>query len=190
LQQGSRRWTLKLYSKGDEVCSKKKGHGLPDEIEHRAELLEYADRALRVELQLRALELVHRGLQLAGAWKGGTPMEQLAIALEGLQVCETFELPSDVLERLPGRLLGVYEAWHGGHDLRAYYSKATFYRWRRQLLDACGVDIAVMHEHEEVPANVLPFRRVIEVQAMSVPEWARDTPLYFDPPAFAKSVAG
>lgn len=178
--QNSRRWSLKAYSKGDELEAGKK-HALPYELPSRDRLEEYADSMLRVELTLRGMELKRRGLELAASWGGATPMEQLAVAMEALEVSERFELPSEVLATLPGKLVAVYEAWRAGHDLRAMYSRPTFYKYRKQLLDVAGVDISVTQPHEEQPANVVPFTRVVEVQRASVPEWAVGTVLYFEP---------
>jgi II/X family phage/plasmid replication protein len=179
--QHSRRWSLKAYSKGQELGAGK-NHKLPDELPERERLEEYADRMLRVELTLRSLELKDRRLELAAAWGGDTPMEQLAIAMEALQVSERFELPSEVLERLPGKLVSVYRSWQAGDDVRAMYAKNTFYRYRKALLDEAGIDISIVQPAEEdVPANVVPFSRVVEVTLAQVPEWARGTSLYFEP---------
>ena len=51
------------YSKGHEITAK--GHQLPKELQI-PELLEYADKSLRLELVMRQLELKRRGLDMAG----------------------------------------------------------------------------------------------------------------------------
>ncbi|WP_218947187.1 phage/plasmid replication protein, II/X family, partial [Acinetobacter sp. YH12141] len=52
--KNSRRWALKCYSKGHEINAR--GHKLPKELQI-PELLEYADKALRIEAVVRQLEL-------------------------------------------------------------------------------------------------------------------------------------
>lgn len=185
---GSRRWSLKLYSKGDELESRSQSHHLPDRIAHRQELEQYADTALRVELQLRRLELVRRGLALIGAWTPQTVLEALQSKLEAITMGTQHRMPSEVLDELPGRLVGVYEAWRQGHDIRAIYSRATFYRYRKELLEY-GINI----ENPSPPAvqdavNIVPLNRVLEGRLAEVPEWAQGTSLYFDPPLPTKRV--
>lgn len=178
---GSRRWTLKLYSKGDELDSKSLKHQLPPAMMYREQLLDYADKALRCELQMRGLELETRGLALAGAWDVGTATEELKRRMEAMTMQESFELPSEVLAKLPARLVVVYDAWRSGRDLRSLYSRRTYFRIRRQLLDLAGVDISVPVPLDP-PENVVSFHRVLEMEPMGVPEWAIDAGLYFQPP--------
>lgn len=178
---GSRRWTLKLYSKGDELDSKSVKHQLPEKLLRRSECIEYADTALRVELQMRSLELERRGLSLAAAWEPSTPFDVVTEKLEGLTMPVTHSIPSEVLERLPGRLVGVYEAWQAGHDLRGYYSRGYLYKLRKQLLE-CGVDILAPAPARDENENVVPLNRLIMGEPIGVPDWARDTELYFQPP--------
>jgi len=178
--QHSRSWALKAYSKGQELGSRSRKHQLPEGLPHRERLEEYADSMLRVELVLRKREIERRGLYLAAAWEGDTAMEQLRLAMEGLQVSDRFELPSTLLAKLPGRLVSVYRAWQAGDDLRALYSNGTFYNYRRALLEH-GIDITVVQPAQAAPANVVPFTRLVEVRAAEVPEWAKGTSLYFEP---------
>lgn len=49
----------------------------------------------------------------------------------------------DLLEgSLPRKLRMALIAWRAGTDLRSMYANRTWYRMRRELLDAVGVDIA------------------------------------------------
>jgi II/X family phage/plasmid replication protein len=68
--QKSRRVTLKLYSKGEEITSGKKGHGLCSTLalESHQMLLDYGRGMLRSELTLRDMELRDRGLDRASRW--------------------------------------------------------------------------------------------------------------------------
>lgn len=177
----SRRWTLKLYSKGDEIQAQGKNHGLPHAIEHYEDLTTYADTALRVELQLRQLELKRHELDLAVCWSPSTPLEVLRSKLEGITMATLHTLPSQDLQYMPGRLVAVYEAWRAGHDLRALYAKTTFYRYRRELLEL-GIDIADAPPLEPTTENVVPLNRLLEGHLATIPDWAHNTPLYFDPP--------
>lgn len=65
LVKNSRRWSLKCYSKGHELSAK--GHRLPKEL-MIPELLEYADKALRIEAVIRSMELKRLGLDYASNW--------------------------------------------------------------------------------------------------------------------------
>lgn len=180
---GSRYWMLKYYSKGDELDSKSVKHQLPEGIMYREPILEYADRTLRVELQLRGMELERLGLQMARAWEPETAMEVLEAYVSKIQTQELIELPSDVLEALPGRLVSVYEAWRAGHDLRALYAKNTFYRYRRELLEVGGIDISLPAPADGTE-NVVQFRRTSEYRTLGVPEWAKGSLVYYEPPSF------
>lgn len=185
----SRRWTLKLYSKGDELDNKSMKHQLPTQLSHRDKLTNYADTALRVELQLRGLELERRGLSMAAAWSPTTSLDVLREKLETTTMHVNHRIPSEILEDLPGRLVAVYEAWRAGHDLRALYSRTTFYRYRKQLLEL-GVDILAPSPlpDPDQTENVVPLNRVLEGVPATVPDWAKDTPLYFQPPRPLKAV--
>lgn len=177
--KNSRRWSLKFYSKGDELACKNKGHKLPLEINCRDKLLEYADHKLRGELTLRGMQLKELGLSQASAWNESTPLEFLHRYIESLDMAEQFSLTPAGLENLPPRLTLVYKAWKNGEDLRQIFSGSTFYRYRRELLKH-GIDINIRQPFK--PDNVIPLVRVIRPEAIAqVPDWAIDTPLYFDP---------
>ena len=55
---------------------------------------------------------------------------------------------------LDNAALGYLARWKEGDDLRATLPAATFYRWRRRLLDAVGVDISVKPVRQEKEAPV------------------------------------
>lgn len=49
----------------------------------------------------------------------------------------------DIFEsQLTTNQLGIISMWRQGYDLRSIYSKPTFYRRRKQLLELVGVDIS------------------------------------------------
>ena len=174
----SRRWSLKFYSKGDELEAGK-DHGLSEKLEHRSDLLNYADRALRCELTLRGMELKRRGLRWCFDWSDTTGAELLNGTVQGLEMSDQLTLPTTALENLPPRLRMAYESWANGVDLREILPKRTFYHYRKQLLPL-GVDLAVRQPHED-RSNVVPLVRVLEAVPMEPPAWAYGTPLLVGP---------
>ena len=179
--KNSRRWSLKLYSKGQEVNAK--GHG-QDAILSLPSALEWADKTLRAELTLRGLELKRRGLSMVSDWGNldgvdcGVTGELLRSALGNMTMTTTSELDAEVLESLRPALRMAYRAWQAGEDLRATLPHRTFYRYRAVLLPL-GIDIATVMPKEV--SNVVPLLRVLEAVPAGVPEWAIGTPLYFEP---------
>lgn len=175
--QHSRRWAIKFYSKGDEIEDRK--HKLPEDIFQRESLIKYADNKLRGELTLRSIQLKEKNLDLAMNWCSDTPIKQLISYIESLNMSEQFNITPADLDELPARLVAVYKLWKEGEDLRAMYPKATFYRYRGELLKQ-GIDIAIRQPSK--PENVIPLVRVLRPEAIAqIPDWAIGTPLYFDP---------
>ena len=174
----SRRWSLKMYSKGDEL--KAGGHELPDGIEQRAELLQWAEGKLRIELTVRSMELKRLYLNLG---INATPekLRQLFTdKLRNLDMQENHTLTPELLDGLPSRLQAIYALWKQGTDIRAMYPRATAYRYRKDLLEH-GIDIFVKQESNKPDmTNVVPLVRVLEAKPATIPEWAKGTSLYFD----------
>lgn len=180
--KNSRRWGLKLYSKGEEIRAK--GHK-QDAILHLPSAVEYADKALRAELVLRAMELKRLGLNTMAAWiphdgvpSGVTP-ELLRQRLGNLTMTTCRSLPAETLAALKPAHRAAYAAWEAGNDLREMFPRPTFYRYRKELLQH-GIDIAATVPKEGT-SNVVPLHRVLEAVPVGVPEWAQGTPLYFEP---------
>jgi II/X family phage/plasmid replication protein len=90
----------------------------------------------------------------------------------------TSHLSPEVIESLKPALRAAVAAWEAGHDLRAMFSRPTFYRHRRELLPH-GIDIATLMPREV--SNVVPLFKVLEAKPVGVPEWAIETALYFEP---------
>lgn len=179
----SRRESLKLYNKLKELMAK--GHRLPAELEALPELIKWVDGKLRAEHTLRSMELKDRGLALAANWGENKPLEVLLTAMAGLNMSENHTLTPTALDGLPPRLVAVYHLWKEGHDLSAMYPRMTFYRYRKQLQETAGIDIAIKQGNRQEPApNVIDFRRVLTPELVTgVPAWAIGTPLYFEPRA-------
>jgi len=137
--KSSERWALKLYHKGDEVTARGKGHSLPEALPQRTRLMEWAVGVVRFELTLRAKELEKLDiprwspLEVWQSYYGKVTWNQNARMLE-----------SDMLEvSLPLHLRRTLELWRSGADMRPLLgSRESFYRHRRALLKAVGVDIA------------------------------------------------
>lgn len=177
--KNSRRWSLKFYSKGDELEVREKGHSLPSTIPHRELLLGFADKKLRGELTLRQMHLKKLGLHEARLWTENTAMELLQDRIESLDMADQFSLAPECLDGLQPRLVLVYEAWKLGRDLRQLLPIRTFYRYRKELLPH-GIDIGV--RQPGTPENVIPLVRVLRPEAIvPIPTWAIGTSLYFEP---------
>lgn len=174
----SRRWSLKFYAKGHELMAK--GHQLALTLPQREKLLEYAQPALRSELTLRSMQLKDTELQLAANWprhaEGITQIFEHY--MKGLNMSDVRKLPAEILDTLPSGCRLAYQSWVEGHDLKTMLSRPTFYRYRSQLLKQ-GIDIATVQPREN--ANVVKLYRVLEAVPMSIPDWARGTPLLYTP---------
>ena len=180
--KGSRRQVLKFYDKGYEI--QQRGHQLSATLAPiwHQRLTEYAAGLLRAELKIGS-KWFHEnpGFRRAGIWNGDLAASVLDKALAALEVSDTMRLPDDVIAGLPPKLVPVYDAWRNGRDLRAIYSKPTFYRYRRQLLDLAGIDIAhvqpraVVAEAQYVAG--FPLRELLNSPGVPAPDWARGTTL-------------
>lgn len=164
----SRYWALKCYSKILEILAK--GHQLPAELQI-PELLDWAEKALRIEAVIRSMELKRRGLNIASAWSEKSAKLLLQELIGHLEMTGSFSLPDEVIKTLPSHLSPVYSLWLRGADMRTEYKKPTFYRHRKALL-AYGIDIAVTQESTR--SNIVPLYRVLEALPAEIPQWAYD----------------
>ena len=163
----SRRWSVKCYSKGSEINAK--GHQLPKDLQV-PELIEWADRALRLELVLRSMQLKDMMLDIGSNWCSDTAKVLLcSLVLDNLELSDNMTIKCDILDTLPVRLRLVYQSWLSGEDLRKIMSKTAFYRWRKQLLEY-GIDIAILNQDNR--SNVVPLIRYLEAEPAQIPDWA------------------
>jgi len=169
--KNSRRWSLKCYSKGHELSAR--GHKLPEELQI-PELLEYADKALRIEAVIRGMELKRLGLEVASNWDIDTATMLLRGYLDNLEMSDVYMLKDDVLDTLPMRLRMVYQSWLNGDDLKQIMTKPTFYRVRKQL-EKYGIDIATATPKEKT--NVVPLVRYLKAEPVGIPDWAYEKKL-------------
>lgn len=179
--KNSRRWSLKLYAKGQEIRAP--GHGQAAILDLPS-AVEWADKTLRAELTIRSMELKRIGLASVRDWstREGVPFasaELLREKLGDMTMTTTSKLSDDVLATLTTSQRLAYTAWLAGEDLRVILSRPSFYRLRAKLLPH-GIDVATLLP-KEGPSNVIPLHRVLRAVPATVPDWAHGTPLYFEP---------
>ena len=112
-----------------------------------SEMLEYADKSLRIEAFLRQLELKRRHLHILSNWDIDTPEELLLECLSKLELSDVYMLDESVLDTLPPRLRMTYNAWLNGEDLKSIYTQRTFYRVRKEM-EKYGIDISTKSPKE------------------------------------------
>jgi II/X family phage/plasmid replication protein len=179
--QHSRRWSLKLYAKGQEIRDKGHRQEMILELPHA---LAWADRTLRAELVLRSMELRRLGLDMVSSWSMIDGIESTVTArllldrLGAMTMNTVSNLSATVLDTVKPSVRLAYQSWESGVDLRAILPRATFYKYRAELLPH-GVDIAAVKPREV--SNVVPLIRVLEALPAPVPEWAIGTSLYWEP---------
>ena len=140
---GSRRWGFVVYCKHDEMLAEasRNGRGVLGEV------LDWSVGVVRFELRLFSNELDKLpglGERLRGPGARAAALETWQtyfdrITLNGNATMGKHDL---IEETLSAHLRVKLAAWRGGEDLRRILSKRTFYRVRRELLEAVGVDIA------------------------------------------------
>ncbi len=179
--KNSRRSTLKIYAKGEEITAK--GHK-QEAILDLPHAIAWADRSLRAELTVRSMELKRLGLSFVRDWQpvDGVPFAVTSQLLRGclgnMTMTTNIALSSDILDTLRPAIRLAVQAWESGADLRATLTRPTFYRYRKELLQH-GIDVAIPKPREF--SNVVPLVRVLEAVPVGVPDWAQGTPLYFEP---------
>lgn len=186
--KSSRRWVLKCYAKGPEIMANRNKQ--PAILGHAA-AQEYASKALRVELELKSMELKRLGLDALSMWSmfdtlsfGSVTARLLHDKLGNMTMTTTNALTPEALQALRPPLRLAVQAWESGADLRTTMTKPTFYRYRKELLPL-GIDIATILPKDV--SNVVPLHRVLEARPVGVPDWAIGTPLYFDPTPYKRA---
>lgn len=179
--QHSRRWSLKLYAKGQEIRDKGHRQEIVLQLPHA---LAWADRTLRAELVLRSMELRRLGLDLVSSWSQVDGVDSVVTTsllrerLGAMTMNSVSHLPAAALDELKPSVRMAYHSWESGVDLRGLVSRPTFYKYRAALLPH-GIDIAALNPREK--SNVVPLVRVLEAVSVQVPDWACGTPLYWEP---------
>jgi II/X family phage/plasmid replication protein len=166
--KGSKYYYLKCYSKGDEINSKKSN--FPKEL-RTPEMLDYANRALRLELVLCSKALREWGINMPCLWSDDTAKMLLLNHVRGLEMSNNFRLSNEITQGLSSGLRLAYIAWLNGEDLRSILPKNTFYRYRRQLKEY-DVDIALVRDIDKPADNVIPLIRILQAEPAGIPDWA------------------
>lgn len=168
----SRRFVPKIYFKYDEITSSDKNHRLHDNLLQVEELLEYAKKSLRFEIKILSTQLKEWHLNVGCNW---TPDIATMLIndqfISKLQLSGNMSLDQSKLDSMPTGLKPVYALWEQGQDLRQIYSKAQFYKRRKQLLEY-GIDISIIKEVDEEQSNIIPMIRCVEAVPMGIPAWA------------------
>lgn len=177
----SRRWSLKLYAKGQEIEDNPTHQPALQSLPHARA---WADNVLRAELVIRGQQLRDWGMGTGTAWlpHDDVPFEPLGFLrdrLGAMTMTTTRTLSDEVISELTAAQHNGYLAWVAGNDLRDSMSRPAFYRLRAKLLPH-GIDIATLQPSED-RSNVIPLVRVLEAIPASVPDWAHGTSLFFEP---------
>ena len=180
--KNSRRESLKMYSKAEEI--KAKGHELPNDIKSQ-NITDWVNGKLRIEVCTRAMGLKSNGLAMAYNWTENTVNDTINRLLGKLEMSKQHSLVDHVFNSLPTKLKGTYQMWKAGRDMRFILKLATFKR-HRTALKKYGIDIAIKQTGNDEPSpNIIDFSRVLSpVRCEQIPSWAIGTPLYFAPRHF------
>lgn len=131
--QHSRRWTIKAYCKFCELATH-------PPAEHLDELRAYSEGHLRLELTLRTLELKPRGTLTDDVlW------EYFDRVVNAMPKTGDGKLEVEMMTKsgLPLAVQSQVLLWLSGREVRRMMPRRTFYKYRRQVLDALGVDLSL-----------------------------------------------
>jgi hypothetical protein len=155
----STRWSLKAYCKWCELHVHP-----PADVLLLPDLLEWTRTHLRIELTLRRPELKDRGtLDESIIWEFFSRLEMRAMKTR-------LYAP----EHLSGVLRLVLEAWYGGCDFKSQpFPHRTRYHYRKQILEATGVDISLPYKEQrgsKARATLLGMDELRAREVKDVPE--------------------
>lgn len=155
------RYMLKAYIKHLEM----EAHGTAS-----GEAYEFAKAhgIVRVELELKRREIADLGWAdfavFCEAWKMGQ-VHLLFDDYSKMLNTNAVSGNAEFIDALPQRLRVVASAFLAGEDVKRIMSRASFYRYRRALLDY-GIDIA-----DERPARLNVQVRTIRLEPLVAPDW-------------------
>lgn len=181
----SKRWATKMYAKGDEISKHAplfSGDLLPDVV---TDLKEYANRSLRIEHVLRRPELEKLGLMRVSSCDESLLETVYSSYLSKFEFSQNMKASVEIqdLEKLPPRLRAFVVSWYEGHDVKSFCSRATWHRYRNEIMKHMNLDIALPSPVQlPEPSNVIPLFTVLEAKPMDIPDWAKGTRLFFEPP--------
>lgn len=157
-------WQIVAYHKGKESAK----NGLPAPMRVDPEVLEWVNRLLRVEVRLRSRELKKLDLSALSNWTDASASEIWKGKWEMVELTDARNVRADELAHLKPRLVNAYNAWLGGADLSWNLKRSTFYKLRKELKNALGVDVTVPCPQ----SNVVPLIREVRLIQASRPPWA------------------
>lgn len=172
---------MKAYHKREEL--QRSG---PDSrvVDHWEDLLAWASGKLRWEVELRSRELKRLGLRSLDMWDGVAATSAALSYTDLVEMPDKDATPVLQLEQYPKHLRKTVALWKSGFDVRAFLSRPTFYRHRKELLDY-GIDIAQPYNpdgYQELPViRGRPGFRFRDLPIATPPDWARGTPLMWEP---------
>ena len=177
--KSSKRWSIKMYSKGQEsnLPRNKKAGGflIPPE------LLNWADNKMRMELTLKSNELRETGLHLASKWRNIEESDLFTDYAERIQMAAQKKINNLNDKIALASVKATYQLWLDGNDPRLILSKPTFYRHRKALLEH-DIDISILNTKENhQSSNVTPLCKVLELKPAEFPHWVSGTEFLFEP---------
>jgi II/X family phage/plasmid replication protein len=174
-QAHSRRWSLIVYSKGDELDS----HKLSDQFEHRDYVQSEADKLVRVELRLKTLELKLLQCRKVYQLTAAKLHDLYAEYIGRVNMPTKVDLTSDQLADLGRTYRASYLLWKSGVDIQGEMTESTYYRHVAKIKQA-GCDISVPYQVSNV-SNVVPLKTSINGRPYDTPQEAIDKGLVYQP---------
>lgn len=174
LGRESRLWLCRMYPKGREFRAHLPKMGQLAGWEE--DMAAWAANKLRVEFTIRGKQLRRQKLDDLAVWTEATNSD---LWEQYWHMVDLNEMVIDPVAKagLPLRLAGALELWQQGEDIRSRFPRATFFRYRRELLDAGMPDIA-----QPVPKGLkrdkpaVQLREVLVAVPAQLPGWAASWP--------------
>lgn len=170
---GSSRWSCCAYLKAIEIKSPRRGHALHEAFNRIFDDIHASIQSqIRVEFRILSAELKRRGLSSISAWTKTTGAQLWDMYSEKIQINEVNTVTTQHLKAISRSARATLIGWQDGNlDM----PKATFYRHRKQILDALGIDILIPHD-PAAPATQPAVRlsKVIHLRPTLPPAWAYD----------------
>lgn len=173
--KGSRRSSYKLYAKGVEILDR--GHELPDLL-YKDRLIEWTKPKLRSEATYRGMELQRLNVRMAAEWNDDTPSMLHEMWRQKMDVYKNLQLTTDITVKMTPKELWVYNKWINREPLTI--ARTQFFHWRKVFREKYSIDLSGDPPKVE-QKRAFPVMEVLIARPVGVPDWARGTPLYFDP---------
>lgn len=160
-------WKTKIYAKGPEARVRRKGKpSLPERLVRDEVVMGWVDKQVRVEHELHGRDLDRLGLRKVGTWNVETARsvwsEKVGLFFWGDEPVEV-EVEQHDMSVTDKNTMKTYDAWRAGRDLRAYYSPASFKRWRARIRKQYGCDISLPAPEAKSNVVAIDFKRVLEL---------------------------